>query len=292
VEKDGGISLVAQFSDSTATLDAKNRTVEVLTTRLTAAGVRNPALRLSPDESVIFVELPEQDSVELFEKLITKPGRFEIVECYTRDEILSVFYEIDSRMAAQPEYAGTEHPLFSRYFFPNNDSFLNTVGYVPVGELTEFEAIMDSEWVEALFPYGAKPAVMKPLIAKSEEEMYDLIVLKYPADGLAPIQSYMIEAAKAGQDYNFYSVVNFRFAKPFHETWARMTRENIGRTLPMVMDGEVYSAPQVNDEIVGGASQITGYFTLEEADLIASILNGSELPTPVKIVSVAVVSKK
>ncbi len=69
------------------------------------------------------------------------------------------------------------------------------------------------------------------------------------------------------------------------KTWARMTRENIDRCIAVVLDGYVRSYPRVENEITGGNTEITGDFTIEEADDLANILKSGKLPAPAKIIS-------
>ncbi len=290
VEKDGGLVVEVRFTDQTVDDNLKLRTVEALSGRMNAMSVRNTVVELTAGGGGIHIELPEQTDAELFAELAVKPGRFEIVECCPRGDILPVFYEINDKMAAMPEYADTDNPLFSRYLFINSDTFSSDIGFVPPDVADEFETLMDSDWVAALFPRGAKPALMSSFLP--ENEMYSLFVLKYPANGRAPITGDMIESAsvtknKWGENEIFN--VNFRFADQFHAIWARLTRDNIGRNLALVMDGTVYSAPRVNDEIVGGRCQISAGFTMQEAGFIAAILNAGELPAPLSVAHTKVV---
>ena len=71
--------------------------------------------------------------------------------------------------------------------------------------------------------------------------------------------------------------------------WKRITGENVGNCIAIVLDDQVYSAPRVNGEIAGGRSSITGDFTLEEAKDLANILKSGKLPAPAVIVQEAVV---
>ena len=73
------------------------------------------------------------------------------------------------------------------------------------------------------------------------------------------------------------------------KTWARMTADNIGQCIAIVLDGYVYSAPRVNSEIPNGQSSITGNFTIEEAKDLANVLKSGKLPAPARITQEAVV---
>ena len=66
--------------------------------------------------------------------------------------------------------------------------------------------------------------------------------------------------------------------------WALLTKQNIGKSIAIVLDGYVYSAPNVNSEITGGRSQITGHFTPEQAKDLANVLKSGKMPAPARIV--------
>ncbi len=71
--------------------------------------------------------------------------------------------------------------------------------------------------------------------------------------------------------------------------WARMTADNIGKCIAIVLDDMVYSYPRVGVEITGGRSEISGQFTSEEADDLANVLKSGKLPAPASIVQESVV---
>jgi SecD/SecF fusion protein len=73
------------------------------------------------------------------------------------------------------------------------------------------------------------------------------------------------------------------------KTWAELTKKNIGKSIAIVLDGNVYSYPNVEDAITGGISSITGNFTFDDAKTLASVLKAGKLPTPASIVEQAVV---
>lgn len=73
------------------------------------------------------------------------------------------------------------------------------------------------------------------------------------------------------------------------KTWAELTKKNIGKSIAIVLDGRVYSFPNVEDAITGGISSITGNFTFEDAKTLASVLKAGKLPTPANIVEQAIV---
>ena len=66
--------------------------------------------------------------------------------------------------------------------------------------------------------------------------------------------------------------------------WARITRENVGKIIAVVMDDYVYSYPRVNEEIPTRQFQISGNFTAKEAEDLANLLKSGTMPAPCKII--------
>ena len=86
-----------------------------------------------------------------------------------------------------------------------------------------------------------------------------------------------------------YANVSMTMDQEGSKIWARLTKENIGKSIAITLDGYVYSFPTVNTEIKGGSSQITGNFTVEEAKDLANTLNSGKMPAPARIIQEDVV---
>ncbi len=98
--------------------------------------------------------------------------------------------------------------------------------------------------------------------------------------------------ASARQDYDMITnnpEVSMQMTSKGAQDWAAITRQNVGKSIAIVLDGAVYSAPNVNGEIPGGNSQISGGFSVKEAQDLANILQTGKLPAPCKIIEEAVV---
>jgi len=117
-------------------------------------------------------------------------------------------------------------------------------------------------------------------------EIYQLYAIKITnRDGRAPLGGDVITDARADfTQTSAYSNVSMSMNAEGSKTWARMTKDNIGKSIAIVLDGYVYSAPTVNAEIAGGSSQITGNFTVEEAKDLANTLKSGKMPAPARIV--------
>ena len=109
-------------------------------------------------------------------------------------------------------------------------------------------------------------------------------------DGKAPLDgSVVTDAREQYAQRGATAEVSMTMNAEGTQEWARMTGENIGRCIAIVLDGYVYSAPRVNTKIDKGSSEITGDFTIQEAQDLANVLNSGKVPAPAKIIQDTVV---
>ena len=122
------------------------------------------------------------------------------------------------------------------------------------------------------------------------EAYYQLIALKSQTSGRPSLEGDVITDARAdfGQT-SAYANVSMTMNAEGARDWQRITRDNIGKSIAIVLDGYVYSFPTVQNEIAGGSSQITGNFTVEEAKDLANTLNSGKMPAPARIIQEDVV---
>ncbi len=124
-----------------------------------------------------------------------------------------------------------------------------------------------------------------------EEKFFQLIAIKVTSrDGRAPLEGDVITDAR--QDYaemGSRPEVSMSMNSEGAKIWARMTKENVGKSIAIVLDGYVRSYPNVNGEITGGRSSITGLESIEEASDLANILKSGKMPAPAIIIAEDVV---
>lgn len=120
---------------------------------------------------------------------------------------------------------------------------------------------------------------------------YQLVALKITTkDGRAPLDGGVVTDARQDFGQNQSTAeVSMNMNSEGSKTWARMTKENLGRSIAIVLDGAVVSFPTVQSEITGGRSNITGNFTIEEAKDLANMLKSGKMPAPANIVEEYVV---
>ena len=189
---------------------------------------------------------------------------------------------------AQMEQFAKENPLFSKLLINNYQGQLGygpAVGIVSTRDTATVMNYLNLRQVKEVLPrdlgfrWTVKPVDEKGLY-------YQLVAIKITnRDGKAPLAGNVIVDARENlsqisANYTVSMSMNPEGAK----TWARLTKENIGRSIAIVLDDMVYSYPNVNTEITGGQSEISGDFTAQEAKDLANVLKSGKMPAPSRII--------
>lgn len=130
---------------------------------------------------------------------------------------------------------------------------------------------------------------VKPLAGDAGQEFVELYAIKKGRDGKAPMSGDVINDARQDFDQAGRPEISMTMNPTGARKWARLTGDNIGRQVAIVLDNYVYSAPVVQGEITGGNSSISGNFTVDEAQDLANILKAGKMPAPTRIVEEAIV---
>ena len=159
------------------------------------------------------------------------------------------------------------------------------VGYAHSKDTIQINNYFKTKQVREILPrdLGLRWSV-KSLDKKGE--IFQLIAIKITnRDGRAPLGGDVITDARADfSQTSAYANVSMTMNAEGSKTWARMTKDNIGKSIAIALDGYIYSFPTVNTEITGGSSQITGNFTVEEAKDLANTLKSGKMPAPARLV--------
>jgi preprotein translocase subunit SecD len=130
---------------------------------------------------------------------------------------------------------------------------------------------------------GKVPAESEVLYGEDSDEAGRVVKRPYLVYKQTLLTGDRLKEAKVGIDQYNKPAVSIAFDNDGAKVFDRITGENVGRQLAIVLDGVVYSAPRIQDRISGGNAQITGNFTHDEAAKLAIVLRES-LPAPMKII--------
>ena len=163
------------------------------------------------------------------------------------------------------------------------------VGTVHYVDTAKVNAMLNSQIAKAVLPRDARFYWTVKAIDEANA-YYQLVALKAQRDGRASLEGDVITDARADfSQISAYANVSMSMNAEGAKTWQRLTKDNIGKSVAIVLDGYVYSFPTVQSEIAGGNSQITGNFTVEEAKDLANTLKSGKMPAPARIIEESVV---
>jgi len=145
--------------------------------------------------------------------------------------------------------------------------------------------------IRALFPRNLRFYwSQNPYKYDETGSLYELHAIKVTTTtGLPPLSGDVISGARPSSTLTGEVKVDFSMSPQGAKTWQKMTADNIGKCVAVVLDGYVRSYPRVENEIAGGNTEITGDFSIEEADDLANILKSGQLPAPATIISETIV---
>ncbi len=190
--------------------------------------------------------------------------------------------------AATREKFQQEAPLFAVLMpaIDQNNRYIESpiVGYALNIDTAKVNRYLSIPEVKNKFPkdvefmWGAKPIGEK----HNTFELY--AIKKRPNTDKPFIDGGAVESSKPDLDQFGKTTIGMKMTREGANKWKKMTGSNVGRNIAIVVDNAVYSAPNVNEEIGGGSSSISGNFTQEEATDLSNILKIGKLPASANIV--------
>ena len=299
---------------------AISNSFNVLRNRIDRFGVTQPNIQKLGNSGRILVELPGVKEPERVRKLLQGTASLEFWATYDNAEIeaylaeanatLAQLLAVEEEVAAETETAETDvlaqelqqneaeadaamvkqNPLFA-VLQPSGARGNACIGYAHYADTAKINKYLSMPQIKGLFPPEFKPMWTVKGSAFAGENIFELVAIKATSrDGKAPLDGGVVTDARMEYgNTNGNPHVSMSMNAEGANTWARMTKDNIGKQIAIVLDGMVYSYPTVQNEISGGSSQITGNFTVEEAEDLANVLKSGKLPAPATIIQEQVV---
>ena len=301
---------------------AIDNSYNVLRTRIDRFGVAQPNIQsLEGSMGRIMVELPGIKEPERVRKLLQGSANLEFWETYNSEEIIPALQSVDNKLRsvlamtseeatdtaaveaavsatdslaaalkgetadneALMEQMKKEHPLAS---ILQLGGYQSVVGIANHRDTAEVNRLLAMDEAQALLPkdlrlkWGVKAAD-----GDKSGQFFELYAIKSTErNGRAPLEGDVITDASNTYDQHNKPCVSMSMNTDGSRRWAALTKKNIGNAIAIVLDGYVYSAPNVQNEISGGNSQITGNFTPEDTKDLANVLKSGKMPAPARIV--------
>ncbi len=264
-----------EFWETYTTMEAVPFLVQ-LDSKLAAAGVEEET------------EATEETAAEAAPEAV-EPVAADSAAAPAADDALAAIAKGDNADAAASNNAATEaalkaHPLLARLQLLNQDNGA-CVGYASKRDMDAISALFETPEAKAVLPTDMKLLWGVKSVDKNDQ-VYELYAIKVTErNGRAPLEGDVVTDAKDEYDQQSRPCVTMQMNVEGARRWAALTKANIHRPIAIVLDNYVYSAPNVQNEITGGNSQITGRFTPEDTRDLANVLKSGKMPAPANIVS-------
>ena len=271
---------------------AVDNSFNVLRNRIDRFGVTQPNIQQVGNSGKILIELPGVKDPERVRKLLQGTASLEFWPTYQGNEV--DLYAVDARVSEilgnLGDSTAVANPLF-QVLSPSgwNNACIGFAQGVDTVKVNQYLAMASD-----VLPAGFRGLwSVKPTDLVKGSNLYELVAIKVNSrDGKAPLDGGVVTDARVnfnGQQNGGTPSVSMTMNAEGASIWARLTKDNIGKQVAIVLDGLVYSYPTVNTEITGGSSEITGNFDVQEAEDLANVLKSGKLPAPATIIQEQVV---
>ncbi|TXE14212.1 protein translocase subunit SecDF [Algoriphagus aquimarinus] len=322
----GRISLETSDSEILEIIDneienAIERSFNILRTRIDRFGTSQPNIQRIQGSGRIQIELPGVDNQERVRNLLQGVAKLQFWEVAESNEIGGALEAVNNAwVAANASSETAAADTVSTENLTGEDSLRNALekqlaeidptqagdnsvsplfsllkpNYGLAYELRDTMAInriLKNEDYKALLPRDIKLLWgVKPFAAEDGTETLELFAIKVVrGSDEAPLEGDVVTDARQVLDQTSRPAVSMQMNADGARKWRKLTAENIGRRIAVVLDDYVYTAPVVNGEIPTGQSEISGNFSLQEAQDLANILKSGSLPAPTQIVEESII---
>ncbi|MCL7763617.1 protein translocase subunit SecDF [Polaribacter sp. Z014] len=296
---------------------------EVLRSRIDKFGVTQPNIQRIGNSGRIQIELPGAKDIERVTRLITSKAELQFWEVYTNAEVQNYFFTANAKVAellkdntvlkkavdstktddiddllgeTKDSTSVNQKNLFS-YLFPNvaqsQQQMSSLVAQARVLDTATVNSLLKRKEVKALLPKELKYVKFlwdyKSNKGTDGTELIGLYAIKGTRSGKANIEGDVILDASQVFDQMNKPEVSMTMNSSGTKQWGKLTGENIGKFVAIVLDDYVYTAPSINQKLGSMSSISGGSMTITEAEDIATVLKAGKLPAAARIIQAEVV---
>jgi protein-export membrane protein SecD len=284
----GGIHLLLEVDRSRLSAaeaaDAPARAMEVIRNRVDQFGVAEPLIQLQGEDRIV-VQLPGLTDRQRARDLLGKTALLEFKLVRTPEEARALFARLDAFLAARGVGAGAGlDTLLQRQPLTSHLLDVSSSAFARLEDVSVVERLRATPGLDSILPpdtelqWGSGEQSFQGVTGRT------LYVVKRQPEMTGG--SIATAEARIGLDQTNPGAwgVSMTMTPRGRADFARVTGNNVGRQLAIVLDGRIYSAPVIRERIPGGDASITGNFTLEDAKDLAIVLRAGALPAPVRVV--------
>ena len=273
-------------------IDAKIGTAfQVISSRINRFGVVEPIIQRlgGAADGRILVEMPGEKNKERIKNLLQSTAKLEFWKVEGNNPQVESYF---ATLNPQSLGINTEMTSLSGIIQPVFEG--NSIFSVAMKDTAIINQILNSKDLKASMPSGIRNFkyswAQKPVQSRDANvngNYLSLYALSGNQNNEPLLPGDVVVQASGERNMGTITnepVVSMKMNAEGAQKWAKITEENVGKSIAIVLDNLVYSAPNINERIAGGSSQISGNFTLDEAKDLANILQAGSLPASSKIV--------
>lgn len=263
---------------------------EVIRTRIDKMGAVQPNVQRVPGTGRISVEMPGIKDIDRVKKMLQTSAKLQFWEVQQIQEVYPYLEEISQMVTIKGDSMGVSKSTNFIKILNLNGLKANGVANVKLSDTAAVNKILNSKIAEKLRPsnikftqfmWGYKPEY-------TTEESLVLYAIRGNMTHKAPVDG-AVESSRINYDELGRVVVDMQMDSKGSREWRTMTGKNVGKPVAVTLDGRVYTAPNVINEIPNGRTQISGNFTQSEAQDLVDVLGAGKLPAGAKVVQADVV---
>ena len=285
--------------------DAINNSINILRVRIDRYKIRSQNIQRIGNSENILIELPAVENIDRVKHLIEARAKLGFWETYELSEIYSYMEKVNANLLDDEEFKSAiamkvdemdeesrdfvkRYPLFA-FLYPavnSNGQLMQgpVVGYAAIQDTSTVNYILNNKSVKEILPQNLRFYWTYKPIPQDKTKLQLLAIKVTTRKGDAPLDGSVITDVTQKIDQNDNIEINLSMNRDGAKIWQRLTRNNIGMSIAIILDDYVYSFPRVMSEIKEGQISITGQFTEDEAQNLVNILRTGPLPLSVKIV--------
>ncbi len=289
---------------NTVAKGAIKETYKILLKRIDKFGVAQPNINLDENKAIINVELAGVTDKERVRKYLQASANLQFWEVYNISELSTALEAADKALSVYTSGADTSklsanknallkviNPIGPQQDKNGKQIFSAALGNIALKDTGTFNSYINLDVVKNSFPADVKFLLgVEEKVEKTGQRFYPLYAIKtVQGSEKAKLEGEGVEESGQGYDEKGRASIKMQMTPLGSKIWARMTTDNTNRPIAITLDDVVYSAPNVNGPIEGGNSEISGNFTIEQAQDLANILKSGKTNAPAKIVAEQVV---
>ena len=263
---------------------------EVIRTRIDKMGVTQPNVQQVPGTGRILVEMPGIKDIDRVKQMLQTSAKLQFWEVGTIQEVFPYLEEMSKNVIVKGDSMGVKKGFNLTKALNLDKLRSNAVATVKLSDTAAVNKILNGEIAKEARPSNLRYVDFMWAYKPQEDasEYLELYAIKSNASKKAPIDG-AVESARVDYDQMRRIVVDMQMDANGTKEWKSLTEKNVGRPIAVTLDNRVYTAPNVNEPIPNGSSQISGNFTEDEAKDLVNVLSAGKLPASAKIVQADVV---